>query len=108
MWPDLFGPGWIWGVLTAGCLFGIFLALIWGFADFQMPRGDADPLLEIWHQYEQGELTHREFERAKRSWAPAGYSLEVVRREKGNASTGPGSEHAVGARVRVPPLRSDT
>ena len=68
MWPDLFGPGWIWGVLTAAGLFLIFLALIWACVEFAPSRGAMDPIGEIWHQYEQGALTRQEFARAKQAW----------------------------------------
>lgn len=80
MWPDLFGPGWIWGVLMAAGLFGVFLALVWLLGDFQMPRDAADPVRAVWRQYEQGELTRQEFERAKRAWASSRDRREVIHR----------------------------
>lgn len=80
MWPDLLGPGWIWGVLMAACLFGVFLALVWLCGDFEMRRDAADPVQAIWRQYEQGELTRQEFERAKRASTSSRYSGEVIHR----------------------------
>ena len=68
MWPDLFGPGWLWGVLSAASLFGAFLALIWLIGDFEVPRDAVDQFQVVWHEYEQGELTRQEFERARRVW----------------------------------------
>ena len=71
MWPELFGPGWVGGALMAAGLFGAFLALVWWLGDAQPRRDAADPLLVVWRQYEQGAMTRREFERARRTWGPA-------------------------------------
>ncbi len=68
MWPDLFGPGWIWGILTALGLLGAFVALIWLLGDFRMPRETPDPVQESRH--EQGDLIPPEFEHAKGRKAP--------------------------------------
>jgi hypothetical protein len=67
MWPDMFGPGWPWGMLgalglLAGCVGSVWLAL--GVNRAGSPRPDT--LLEAWHQYEQGALLRSEFERVKR------------------------------------------
>lgn len=80
MWPDLFGPGWIWGVLIAAGFFAFFLALVWLAADSGPVRHAVDPVQATWRQYEQGELTRQEFERTKRAWNPERYSGEMVRR----------------------------
>ncbi len=79
MWPALFGPGWVWGALVALCLGGLLLGLI-GFLLLTVNdrrRPSADPLEELWHRYEEGDLIREEFERRRRE------ALERVRRAAG-------------------------
>ena len=75
MWPNLFGPGWLWGVL---CSVGILGAVI-GFVAALPGRGPRenipDQVMNLWHRYETGDLTRREFERlmaAHRACMPTG------------------------------------
>lgn len=70
MWPDMFGPGWPWGMLgalglLAVCVGMVRLALRANGAG--SPR--SDPLLEACHRYEEGDLLRSEFERVKRAIA---------------------------------------
>jgi len=66
MWPDLFGPGWVWGVFLSFGLLGVFAGLL-KCLDLlcKEPEGTEDPLEELWHRYEIGDLTRQEFERLK-------------------------------------------
>ncbi len=71
MWPDLFGPGWLYEVLLS---FG-FLGAFAGFLKFlerlyKEPIERPDPLLALWHRYEEGDLTRREFERLRLASRP--------------------------------------
>ncbi len=77
MWPDLFGPGWYWGALTAAAAFGLFIALIWLSGDFHMPPNTSALLGRIWHEYKQGSLTRQAFERLR--WGTTGEKLRVLR-----------------------------
>jgi len=76
MWPDLFGPGWIWGILLSTVL----LAGVYTWV-FLLPRPSdepADPLLRAWREYEEGGLTRQEFERIRRAWAKSGELLPAT------------------------------
>ncbi len=68
MWSDLFGPGWIWGVLSA---LGLFVFYVWlvVLADRRVPDNAPDTVQVLWHRYEQGDLTRWEFERLRRAEA---------------------------------------
>lgn len=82
MWPDVAGPEWQWHLLaTIGLLTAVFAA-IW-LADSAAAKAASheepespDLLLLLWHRYEVGDLTRREFEReqtaalARRTPAP--------------------------------------
>jgi len=68
MWPAMFGPVWIWGVLGAlalGCLLiglvGFLLLIVGG-----PRRRPTSRLDELWHWYEEGDLTREEFNRLRR------------------------------------------
>jgi hypothetical protein len=67
MWPILFGPGWEWGVLVALSLAGLVIGLL-GFLCLvvRKPRPEAaTPLDQLWHRYEEGDLTGEEFDRLR-------------------------------------------
>lgn len=72
MWPDLFGPGWIWGVLSALGLLALFVGLVLVLGDPVVSDNATDAVQRIWHRYEQGDLTRPEFERARALHAAAG------------------------------------
>ncbi len=66
MWPDLFGPGWQWMVLGAfglGTLMMLPIAVAMGTRQRAAHDAALRPELVIWHRYEQGDLTRKEFER---------------------------------------------
>jgi hypothetical protein len=68
MWPNLFGPGWIWdALLSAGFLAAVAVtagALLRAPENFMNPgRAGEDRLQQIWHRYEEGDLTPWEFAR---------------------------------------------
>lgn len=68
MWPTLFGSGWIWGALVAGTLV-CFVVGVLGFLfviTVKPPRQPRDEFEEVWHRYEEGDLTRSEFERTAR------------------------------------------
>ncbi len=67
MWPDLMGPGWQWHVLATVALLAALLASIGLVARAALREEPAcpDPLLVLWHRYEVGDLTRREFERQR-------------------------------------------
>jgi hypothetical protein len=75
MWPDLMGPEWQWHLLaTVGLLTALFAAL-WlvdraAKTAFHEEPASPDPLLMLWHRYEVGDLTRREFERQRAALAP--------------------------------------
>ena len=72
MWPALFGSGWIWGVLVAAALV-CFIVGVLGFLFLiivKPPRQKPDDLGEVWHRYEEGDLTRSEWERKVRDSAP--------------------------------------
>ncbi len=67
MWPLIFGPGWVWGVLVALALSSLFVGVL-GFLLLIMgnrPRDHARPFDETWHRYEEGDITREEFERLR-------------------------------------------
>lgn len=66
MWPNLFGPGWVYAVLLSCGFLLAFIGLL-KFLDFlyKEPMAQEDPLLALWHRYEVGDLTRQEFERLK-------------------------------------------
>ncbi len=71
MWPNLIGPGWQQQLLMAvGLLCAIIAAfkLLAAAADRLDAEEAPDPLLTLWHRYEEGDLTPQEFERAKPSF----------------------------------------
>ncbi len=65
MWPALFGAGWGWGILVALSLASLFA----GFLGFLLlitnreSQETAEPLDQIWHRYEEGDVTREEFKR---------------------------------------------
>jgi uncharacterized membrane protein len=69
MWPSMFGPGWPWGVIAVATWVALMVAwLLWVMrlasrATSEMPPDD------LWHRYEEGDLTHEEFERLRRQRA---------------------------------------
>ena len=67
MWPDLMGPGWQWELLAAVGLLAAMFALfgLMARAAGREAPASPDPLLTLWHRYEVGDLTRREFERAR-------------------------------------------
>ncbi len=66
MWPDLFGPGWQWGVLVSFGVLGAFIGILKVLDILSAePVHHEDPLLALWHRYEVGDLTRQEFERLK-------------------------------------------
>lgn len=81
MWPDLMGPGWQQQLLIAAGLLGAVFASVKMLASAaaRLEAGEApDPLLSLWHRYEEGDLTRLEFERAKRALReqPAGTAVD--------------------------------
>ncbi len=68
MWPDTFGPGWFWGVLSVAGVVAILAAVV-RMATRVQAAARVDPVQAVWHQYEIGDLTRREFERLKRARA---------------------------------------
>lgn len=64
MWPDLFGPGWVWGLLTACSILTAGIALL-GQAGARDAESGFLAEQELWRRYEQGDLTRWEFERLK-------------------------------------------
>ncbi len=68
MWPTLLGSGWIWSALVAAALV-CFIVGVLGFLfliTVRPPRQTSDEFDEIWHRYEEGDLTRPEFERSVR------------------------------------------
>ncbi len=72
MWPSIFGPGWMWGALVALA----FLCFVLGVLGFLLlvinrpPRETGDSVGQLWHRYEEGDLTREEFERLRRGGRP--------------------------------------
>jgi hypothetical protein len=70
MWPELMGSGWEQQLLMAiGILCVVIAALkvLAAAADRPFRDEGPDPLLALWHRYEEGDLTRQEFQRLKRS-----------------------------------------
>jgi hypothetical protein len=68
MWPTLFGSGWIWGALVAGTLV-CFIVGVLGFlflVTVRRPQETKSEFDEVWHRYEEGDLTRSEFDRTVR------------------------------------------
>ncbi len=65
MWPDLFGPGWPWGVLAACGILTACVALVSAFGRAGRPDAEFETFQELWRRYEQGDLTRWEFERLR-------------------------------------------
>ena len=68
MWPSMFGPGWQWGVLVALSLGCLLIGLL-GFVSLVVgkPRPEAaTPLDQLWHRYEEGDITVEDFDRLRR------------------------------------------
>jgi hypothetical protein len=63
MWPDLFGPGWEFGVLVAGAILAVFGGAVWFAMRNPRPLGP-DPVADLWRHYEQGDLTSWEAARS--------------------------------------------
>jgi len=72
MWPGIFGPGWVWGVLVTLA----FLCLVLGVLGFMLlvinrsPQNVDDSIDRLWHRLEEGDITPGEFERRKRAIQP--------------------------------------
>jgi len=69
MWPNIFGPGWGWGTLVALA----FLCLVLGVLGFLLlvfkepPRSVGESSDQLWHRWEEGDITRYEFERLRRA-----------------------------------------
>jgi hypothetical protein len=72
MWPNLWGPGWEWGILTSLGLFGGLVALLlflsWASRTRTSRPDPVQALQVLWMRYEQGDLTPWEFQRLKQAW----------------------------------------
>jgi len=69
VWPNLWGPGWWWGVLISlGLVAG--LVALFGRLDsvHREPEDRMDQLQDLWRRYEQGDLAQWEFQRLRRRW----------------------------------------
>jgi len=71
MWPNIFGPGWGWGLLFALA----FLCLVLGvlgflFSVINRPRDSDEPTDRLRHLLEEGDITPQEFQRRKRTIQP--------------------------------------
>ncbi len=67
MWPAVFGPGWVWGILTALALSGIFIGFL-GFLFLVLNRGPRmlhELSDQLRHRYEVGDITREEYERLR-------------------------------------------
>jgi uncharacterized membrane protein len=77
MWPDLFGPGWVWGMLVSSC--AIAAVVVGLFRTLNFTGGESgrsgDSVQALWHRYEEGDLTQWEFERMKQRIAPWGHRV---------------------------------
>ncbi len=68
MWPALFGPGWVWGVLTALTLLSILVGFI-GFLLLVLnrrSRSALEPIDQLRHRYEAGDITREEYDHLRR------------------------------------------
>jgi hypothetical protein len=74
MWPELMGPGWGQQLMMTVGLLGVMVAVlkIMDAAAARLEGGeDPDPLLALWHRYEEGDLTRQEFDRLRAAAAPS-------------------------------------
>ncbi len=68
MWPAMFGSGWVWGMLAALALSGIFI----GFLGFlllvlnRVPRMLHESSDQLRHRYEAGDITREEYDHLRR------------------------------------------
>jgi hypothetical protein len=84
MWPQLFGPGWEFGVLMAGALLAAYGCAVW-FAIQNMRSLGPDPVTNLWRRYEQGDLTSWEAARLFRMLAGQRTEVERLGRRSGGA-----------------------
>ena len=77
MFPELVGPGWIWGALMTAGLSGLFLALVLLFADRRM-RGDAVDPDRAGGGVQPTQLTRGAYERTRVAPAPSA-KVDVLR-----------------------------
>lgn len=94
MWPDLFGPGYQWGLLAAATIMAASAAFLAVAMRGARPL-EPDPVADVWHRYEQGDLTSWEGARLFRSVGPvpAGAAAQTadVERVPGRAIMGAGA-----------------
>ncbi len=91
MWPDLMGSGWELQLLMAiGILCAVIAALraLAAAADRPFRDEGPDPLLTLWHRYEEGDLTRQEFQRLKRSLRERPSEGEAESQAPGNLGRG--------------------
>ncbi len=73
MWPSLFGLGWTWELLVALAMLGIVLGgLGLMFSLLRRPKETPDAFDQIWHRFEEGDLTREEFEQLRQAGRAAG------------------------------------
>ncbi len=65
MWPDLFGPGWVWNLLATCSILAACIALVRAVDRAEKPDAEFEAFQELWRRYEQGDLTSWEFERLR-------------------------------------------
>lgn len=65
MWTDGLGLGWLLAGLAAAAVLGALVMSIVALGR-RSPSGDADPVMDLWHRYEIGDLTRPEFDRLRR------------------------------------------
>jgi hypothetical protein len=88
MWPDLMGPGWVQQLMMTVGLLGVVVAtlMILAAAASRLDGAEGpDPLLGLWHRYEEGDLTRQEFDRLRRHLPREGSA--VARRSAGVSRT---------------------
>jgi hypothetical protein len=97
MWPDLFGPGWVWGAMLAAGLAAVLAgAAVMTIRATEPAAGTqaADPALRVWHRYEQGDLTEWEFARLLRARAAVEPAVVFAGRGRGPVSDPPAPDDA--------------
>jgi hypothetical protein len=80
MWPALFGAGWVWGALVAAALLCFVIGVL-GFLlliTMRPSRQAADELDRAWHLYEEGDLTHAEWQRRVRALRSSRASRRLI------------------------------
>jgi len=82
MWPQLFGPGWEFGMLAAGAILAAFGSAVW-FAMRNPHSLGPDPVADMWRRYEQGDLTSGEAARLFRQLAHQHAEVEQAGRQSG-------------------------